>query len=78
MNYHEVGRNKIMEKIQKLTKREQEVLYLIAEGMSNPEIAKSLGITIHTVKAHIENIFYKLDVHNKVQAAVFAAINKFI
>lgn len=65
-----------MKKIKKLTKREQDVLGLIVAGKSNPEIAKSLSITIHTVKAHIESIYYKLGVHTRVQAAVLAVMNE--
>ena len=55
-----------------LTKREFEVLNLLIEGKKNNEIAKILMITRHTVKAHITNIFYKLSVHDRVQAVVKA------
>lgn len=57
-----------------LTKREKEVLVLIVNGKSNPEIAEALNISIHTVKAHIESIYRKFQVHNKVQAAVYAVL----
>ena len=63
-----------MDEINNLTQREKEILALITEGKSNPEIAEALIISIHTVKAHIENIFRKLNVHNKVQAAVCAIL----
>mgnify|MGYP000627647852 CR=1 FL=1 len=55
-----------------LTKRELEILYLLIEGQSNRQIAKDLIISIHTVKAHIESIYRKFGVHNKVQAAIYA------
>lgn len=55
-----------------LTKRELEILYLLIEGQSNRQIAKELIISIHTVKAHIESIYRKFGVHNKVQAAIYA------
>ena len=55
-----------------LTKRELEILYLLIGGQSNRQIAKELIISIHTVKAHIESIYRKFGVHNKVQAAIYA------
>lgn len=55
-----------------LTIREIEVLKLIAEGMINKEIAKSLYISEKTVKNHISNIFKKLDVNDRTQAAIYA------
>lgn len=61
-----------------LTEREKDILCLMAVGMTNGEIAKELFISYHTVKSHIENIFQKLSVHNKVQAAIHAVFNKVI
>ncbi len=55
-----------------LTNREIEVLKLIAEGMINKEIAKNLYISEKTVKNHISNIFKKLDVNDRTQAAIYA------
>ncbi len=55
-----------------LTNREIEVLELIAEGMINKEIAKKLYISEKTVKNHISNIFKKLDVNDRTQAAIYA------
>ncbi|WP_313560738.1 response regulator transcription factor, partial [Ruminiclostridium cellobioparum] len=54
------------------TTREIEVLKLIAEGMINKEIAKNLYISEKTVKNHISNIFKKLDVNDRTQAAIYA------
>lgn len=56
----------------RLTKREIEVLKLIAEGMLNKEIAKALYISEKTVKNHISNIFKKLNVSDRTQAAIYA------
>lgn len=64
-----------MDNIKILTSREIKILSLIIEGKNNPEIADELFISIHTVKAHIESIYKKLGVHNKVQAAVYAILN---
>jgi len=55
-----------------LTSREIEVLELIAEGMINKEIAKQLYISEKTVKNHVSNIFKKLDVSDRTQAAIYA------
>ena len=55
-----------------LTSREVEVLELIAEGMINKEIAKTLYISEKTVKNHVSNIFRKLNVSDRTQAAVYA------
>ncbi len=58
--------------VNNLTNREVEVLKLIAEGMINKEIAKTLYISEKTVKNHISNIFKKLDVNDRTQAAIYA------
>jgi two-component system response regulator DegU len=55
-----------------LTAREIEVLKLIAEGMINKEIARQLYISEKTVKNHVSNIFRKLDVSDRTQAAIYA------
>ena len=54
--------------IEPLSERELEVLGYIAEGLSNPEIARRLYLSTNTLKAHAQNIFAKLDVHNRLQA----------
>ena len=56
--------------IQNLTRRELEVLKLVAEGLSNEEIAASTFISERTVKTHVTNIFSKLKVNNRVKAAL--------
>ncbi len=55
-----------------LTKREMEVLKLIANGLSNTEIAEQLVISDHTVKGHVSNIFSKLHLADRTKAAVYA------
>jgi len=55
-----------------LTDREREVLRLIVEGMSNSQIARALGISLHTSKAHVCSILQKLSVQDRMQAAVKA------
>lgn len=67
--------NKTIEKINSLTNREYEVLVLIAEGLNNKDIAERLYISEKTVKNHVSNIFKKLDLNDRVQAAIFAYKN---
>lgn len=55
-----------------LTPRETQVLRLVALGLSNQEIADSLGISIETVKEHVQNLLRKLGVDDRTQAAVWA------
>lgn len=59
----------------KITKRELEILKLIAKGLLNKEIADELNITERTVKNHISNLFKKINVYDRTQAAVFAIKN---
>jgi two-component system nitrate/nitrite response regulator NarL len=55
-----------------LTARELEVLRCIAEGLSNRAVADRLGVTANTVRNHVQRILYKLNVHSKLEAIVFA------
>ncbi len=55
-----------------LTEREIEVLTLLAQGASNPQIAEELFITTNTVKTHISHILAKLQLENRTQAATYA------
>ncbi len=55
-----------------LTEREVEVLRLVAQGESNPQIAEMLCITVNTVKTHLKNILYKLQLENRTQVAAYA------
>ncbi len=66
------------DKIESLTSRELEVLIQVTNGMANKEIATSLNISERTVKNHISNIFKKIEVSDRTQAAVFAIRNNII
>lgn len=78
LNSRLVYRDIDKEKIEALTKRELEVLVQVANGMFNKEIATSLSISERTVKNHISNIFKKIEVSDRTQAAVFAIRNDII
>jgi two-component system, NarL family, nitrate/nitrite response regulator NarL len=58
-----------------LTERELEVLRLMADGADNAQIGRELSISPHTVKQYVTNIFEKLGVSSRVQAAVYAVRN---
>lgn len=58
-----------------LTKREQEVIDLIAKGRSNKQIAEKLSIAVHTVKSHVHNILEKLALHTRLELAHHAFSN---
>ena len=72
LNAKMIETNKDAEKIKSLTKRELDVLKLLAVGMFNKEVGKRLEISERTVKNHVSNIFKKLGVTDRTQAAVFA------
>ena len=55
----------------RLTRRELQVMHLIAEGGTNKEIAAQLGIAIHTVKTHVHNLLLKLALRTRLEVAVW-------
>ena len=55
-----------------LTAREEQILELVARGLSNKEIGRELGIAEKTVKHYVTNVLQKLQVRNRVEAAVLA------
>jgi DNA-binding NarL/FixJ family response regulator len=55
-----------------LTPREQEVLEMLVEGMTNPEIADALFLSAHTIDCHVRSLFRKLDVRTRTAAVVIA------
>ena len=78
LNSKMIEKNKDEGKIESLTRRELEVLKLLAIGMYNKEVAEKLHISERTVKNHVSNIFKKLEVTDRTQAAVFAIRNNVI
>ena len=75
LNAKMIEKSEDVVKLGNLTDREIEVLKLLAVGMYNKEVAESLEISERTVKNHVSNIFKKLDVTDRTQAAVFAIRN---
>ena len=78
LNAKMIDRDSDTVKIESLTKRELEVLKNLSYGMYNKEIAEKLDISERTVKNHISNIFKKIEVTDRTQAAVFAIRNNLI
>lgn len=78
LNSRLINRDTDKDKLESLTRRELEILKQIAGGMFNKEIATNLNISERTVKNHISNIFKKIDVSDRTQAAVFAIRNNVV
>lgn len=78
LNSRLINRDIDKEKLAALTKREMEILTQVAGGMFNKEIAINLNISERTVKNHISNIFKKIEVSDRTQAAVFAIRNNIV
>jgi len=64
--------------VPRLTERELEVLKLVARGMANKDIAKALFISENTVKNHVRNILEKLQLHSRMEAAMYAVREKIL
>ncbi len=78
LNANMKEKSNVKKKISELTRREIDVLKMIASGSFNKEIASTLNISERTVKNHVSNIFKKIEVSDRTQAAVFAIKNGII
>lgn len=67
----ELGPAKVIQAV-RMTKREREIIELIAEGLANKEIAYKLNLSIYTVKSHVHNILEKMALNTRVQIAIHA------
>ena len=63
--------------VESLTDREQDVLTLLAQGMTNKDIAQSLFLSVRTIEAHLRNVYGKLDVNNRTEAVLWAVQHGF-
>lgn len=72
------GGDQVRTAVSSLTRRETQVLHLLTKGHSNTRIATHLGISPHTVKSHVINIFNKLGVNDRIQAAVVATRQRIV
>jgi two-component system NarL family response regulator len=61
-----------LRKAVRMTKREREIIPLIADGLSNKEIAQRLNVATYTVKSHVHNILEKLALHSRLEIAMFS------
>jgi PAS domain S-box-containing protein len=79
--YHKIplepgSRKDLHQLVEKLTRREREVLALLTRGLTTKEIAETLSISPHTVRNHIQNILDKLEVHSRVEAITYTLQNR--
>jgi DNA-binding NarL/FixJ family response regulator len=65
------GRKGLLNNAVRITKREREIIALIADGLSNKDIAQRLNIATYTVKSHVHNIMEKLTLHTRIQIAKY-------
>ena len=66
----------VLEESVRMTKRERQVIQLIADGSTNKEIAQKLHLSTHTVKSHVHNILEKLSLSTRVQIAKHAHLSE--
>ena len=66
------GRKGVALEIEPLSEREEQVLSLVVQGLTNVEIANKLFLSPNTIKKHIRNILQKLQLNNRIEAAVYA------
>lgn len=75
-SFKQTASKPFQEKEPLLTKRENEILDLVAKGYANKEIATRLTVSLHTIRTHIYHIYEKLHVHNRVEALNKTGRNK--
>jgi DNA-binding NarL/FixJ family response regulator len=70
-NVATVSKSKVLESVS-LTNRERQVIELLAEGLSNKEIATRIHVAVHTVKSHVHNVLEKLALRSRLEVAAFS------
>jgi NarL family two-component system response regulator LiaR len=66
------GGSQPKETVEPLTDREQEVITLLAQGLTNKDIAQSLFLSVRTIEAHLRNVYSKLDITSRTEAVLWA------
>lgn len=66
-----VTKAQVLESV-RLTAREQEIVALLGEGLSNKDIAMRIGVAVHTVKSHVHNVLEKLALNSRLEVAAFS------
>ncbi len=69
LSHHQPFRESLVEA---LSERETEILHLLGQGLTNKDIAQTLMVSVRTVEAHLRNLFDKLGVHSRTEAALWA------
>jgi DNA-binding NarL/FixJ family response regulator len=72
LSWEREEKREALQAIGRLTSREREILWALAEGLESREIAQRLNITVETERTHVDNILHKLGVHSRLQALIFA------
>jgi two-component system nitrate/nitrite response regulator NarL len=72
---HRRQQDEALKRMARLTRREREILALLAEGADNDAIAQELVISPQTARTHIQNVLGKLGVHSRLEAAAFVLQN---
>lgn len=67
-----ISNRAVLEEGVRLTSREQQIIGLLGEGLSNKDIALRLNIAVHTVKSHVHNVLEKLSLQTRLEVAVFS------
>jgi PAS domain S-box-containing protein len=78
LGYYVSSGNGYQGKVPELTDRQTEVLRQMAQGKCAEEIANTLGVSVHTVRNHVQHIYQKLDVHSQVEAVARAFRDRLI
>lgn len=74
MNGDQHRQGPVLDRVERLSRREREILGLLGDGMSNRGIARRLGISERTVKFHVSNVLIKLRVESRLQAGSVACL----
>ena len=70
----ELRHSQVLDRVERLSLREREILVLLGQGLSNRGIARRLGISERTVKFHVSNVLIKLRVESRLQAGSIASL----